>query len=85
VDRNRFAPKLLTQTDVVRYLLDQIEIFPEVQAALSVDIASVISGDDLLSINENTTFVDALKHFKTHTAIPVVNEWGKFFLLLSLA
>jgi hypothetical protein len=74
----------LTQTDVVKYLLDQIEVFPEVQAALSVDIASVISGDNLLSITENTPFVDALKLFKSHTAIPVVNEWGQSLSSLSL-
>jgi hypothetical protein len=74
----------LTQTDVVKYLLDQIEVFPEVQAALSVDIASVISGDNLLSITENTPFVDALKLFKSHTAIPVVNEWGQSLSSMSL-
>lgn len=37
-----------------------------------------MTGEDLANVTEDTLFIDALQKFKIHSAIPVVNEWGKF-------
>lgn len=71
---------MLTQTDVVKYFLNNADVFSEVETALSLPVSSIMSGEDLLSVTEDTLFLDALKHFKNHTAIPVVNEWGMLLL-----
>jgi hypothetical protein len=76
-NHHRFTPKMLTQTDVVKYFVQNIDVFTEIQNALSLTVSSVMTDEAIVSINEETLFVDGLKHFKTHTAIPVVNEWGK--------
>ncbi len=76
-DHNRFSPKLLTQTDVVNYFLENVDVFPEIQRALSVSVAATMTGEDLASVTEDTLFIDALERFKSHSAVPVVNEWGQ--------
>lgn len=81
-DPTHNTAKVLTQTDVVRYFLENVDIFPEIQRALSVNVASTMTGEDLASVTEDTLFVDALQKFKFHSAIPVVNNWGISYLFL---
>jgi hypothetical protein len=40
-DPNRFAPKLLTQTDIVRFLLSQIKHSEELQASLHNTLSKI--------------------------------------------
>jgi CBS domain-containing protein len=80
VNHNRFPPKVLTQTDVVKYLLDNADVFSEVQSSLSLTVETLIDSQGIVSVSEETSLIDALKKFRSRSALPVVNEWGKLFV-----
>ena len=69
--------KLLTQTDVVQCILAHSRSFPPIQNALSVPIEAIKGSYQLVSMTEDNLLLTALDELRVHSAIAVVNEWGK--------
>jgi CBS domain-containing protein len=74
------SPRVLTQTDIVRYFLSNIDIHPQISAALNHTVASTKHGTNLISVLENSPVLHALEKLKTVSSVAVVNDAGNIVL-----
>lgn len=80
---NSHAPRILTQTDIVKYFLENIDVHPQISTALSHHVSATPHGKDLVCVHEHSPAFQALEKLRYVSALAVINENGQIVTTLS--
>lgn len=84
-NQHRTSGKLLTQTDVIKFLLERRRVSSLLEEKFRATVEAVKMEDGLLQVNEHALLPEALELIHVHPAVAVVNERGQIVSTLSAA
>lgn len=82
--RHETAPKMISQTDVVKYLLEHVMTMPTLQHVFGEPV-STITTEDVVTVNINAPLSEGLGMLAMVRAVPVVDENGHLVSTLSMS